>query len=90
MQYKNSGEKSYARRWSTVRPPNSVDSTRRDLSVWETVKKTAYVQGPKDSYDLKANTVAAFTQITPEIVSANWKIWPPDMNYIQKGDHVEG
>jgi len=48
MRYKNSGEKSYARRWSTVRPPNSLDSTRPDLSVWETVKKTAYVKGPKD------------------------------------------
>jgi hypothetical protein len=90
MQYKNSDEKSYARRWSIVRPPNSLDSTRPDLSVWETVKKTACVQGPKDSYDLTANIVATFTQITPEIVSANRKIWPPDMNYIQKEDHVEG
>jgi hypothetical protein len=50
--------------------------------------KKLYVQGPKDSFDLTANTVAAFTRITPEIVSASWKIWPPDMNYIQKGDHV--
>jgi hypothetical protein len=47
MQYKNSGEKSYARRWSTVKPPDSFDSTRPDLSVWETVKKTPYIQGPK-------------------------------------------
>jgi hypothetical protein len=53
-------------------------------------RKLRYVEGPKDSYDFTANNVAAFTQITPEIVSANWKIWPPDMNYVQKGDHVEG
>jgi hypothetical protein len=48
------------------------------------------VTSPKDTYDLMENTVAAFTQIAPEIVNAKWKIWPPDVNYIQYGDQDEG
>jgi hypothetical protein len=87
MNYVNSGEKrvnmSFARGGSIIRPPISMDSTRPDLSVWESEQKTAYGQRP-DIYGLTANTAAAVTQITPEILSINWKIWPPDMNYVHK------
>jgi hypothetical protein len=51
--------------------------TRRDpICLWETVKNTAYVQGPKDSYDLPNHTRDSECQL--EDLTSRYELYPKE------------
>ena len=74
-----------------LKVPRSPDLTPMDFFVWGFIKSKVYVRNHENMSDLKASIVAAFQELTAEMVSSTLKNMEKRLKLLiqRQGEHIE-